>query len=290
MYLSNTSLTHGHTTGLSSAVWPSRNSSLPPSAILTAGHDATVRVWDVGRTRRTANKSHMLQTSVFRLRTSRGARAVPTALDWAGRRLALGCSDGRLRLLDPGAPTHTACASSEAFAPMGTEVSGVACARGVSSIVVRSCDDGMHVFDERRLGSPLVSFTGLENRVSETGVVFVGTAFVMTATSAGRSGSGGGLRMFCLRTMKEVWRMVAEEGCGSLVSLIWHEGINQVVYGCGEGGVHVMFHDAESERGVLPAVERGALCRRVNASVSVSGLDADERAFKRPRRDGPLEV
>lgn len=284
MYLVDVFRTKGHTSSIFSAQWADGDSNFSNTTLATIAGDSTLRLWDTGRTERSAmSKLPVIsQQRVFKMRTERGAKATPTAMTWHsdGKRIVMGCVDGRLRVQDPSSYSPAPSMITEAFASAGTEVTGVVCApRSCSApyVLVRSRDDGLHIFDERVFKSPVKSFTGLTNTVSETGVIFIGGtgSFFMTGTSKMVQNDGqkyaGNLHMFDTLSLEQVWIGEANEVRGSVVSMLWHERLNQIMYGTGDGNVHVMYHPTQSHRGILQCLAKTQYRKRHGvASISDS--------------------
>lgn len=194
-----------------------------------------------------------------------------------GRQVVLGCADGRIRLADIAARACTA--QSDVFAS-GVETTALACAASHAPplIAARCADDMLRIFDMRMLQHPVCEFSGLLNTAGETAAMFVGgdDALVMTGTSADRradKAASGALHLFCVRTMRQLWHGDAGAGCGSVVSMLWHDKVNQIVYGTGNGQVHVLYHDRESQRGILSCLARSEFRRKQGVvSVQVSNV------------------
>lgn len=327
MYIVDMARTNGHVGHVMNATWAldgdgahtfasSSSSSSAAAAgasarvVYTTGADGTLREWNVGATRRVGGhgargKSVAVQTRVVKLRTASGGRAIAGALDAvrdasAARLLALGCNDGRLRVMDGRTRSDRPAALSGAFAASAVEVSGVACAVAAAAaplVAVRTCgDDALRVFDRRKMEKAIGEFGALENNSSETGVVFVGSdsRYLLTGTSERRRGateSSGTLRLFCMRTLRQVWNGESPDGCGGVVSVLWHAGVNQIFYGTSDGSVHVMYHPSESERGVLRCLTRSDYRRRHGvASVGVGEVVSGSFESGKRRRAGAQQA
>lgn len=269
MYLVDALRTIGHTSSIFSTQWSCANSKFPNTTFATVAGDSTLRLWDAGHTERVAMSKFPVisQQRVIKIRTDRGAKATPTAMLWHpnGNRIVLGCVDGRLRIYDLSSHSPSPSIISEPFAPLGTETTCVASAPGGCSapyILVRSKDDALHVFDERSLKTSVKTFNDLPNTVSETDVVFIGKtgSFFATGTSKTVEKDGekhaGALHMYDTSKLQPVWKSERCDERGSVVSILWHERLNQIVYGTGDGKVHVMYHPSKSQRGILQCMTK----------------------------------
>eukprot|EP00177_Eucheuma_denticulatum_P003056 GFKZ01005506.1.p1 GENE.GFKZ01005506.1~~GFKZ01005506.1.p1 ORF type:complete len:722 (+),score=93.50 GFKZ01005506.1:155-2320(+) len=265
MYIVDMARTKGHTGPILSARW--RPSSKSSKIIASASADGTIRLWDVNKT----SKLPMVETPVIaqlrvnKLRTERGARTTATALDWTpdGKTCVVGCSDGMLKIIDPDAYSLRPQGQSRIFSQEGTEVTSVSCAPESCHsplVLVRSTDDSLRVFDRRKIESPVREFNSLPNAISETAACFVSESgrYFMTGTSSNRRKSNirGTLRMYDTTTLTEIWRSETGEDVGSVVSIVWHKEINQILYGCGDGSIRALYNPAESRKGVLQALSK----------------------------------
>lgn len=276
MYIMDAARTKGHTAALHVALWgPSTGET-----VITASADATVRLWDVSRLSRSpATRTPVVtQTAVIKLRTERGVKTVASAADWTSdvNVAAFACTDGVLRLIDVRTPT-TRPAMSAPFFPNGvTEPSGLACApeaSGGSYIAIRA-SDSLHVMDKRALGRVVRSFNDLPNTMSETGVTFVGNdgAFLATGTSVRKrtDAEGGSLHLFSMQSLQHAWEGTAARGSGSIISVMWHARLNQIVYGTANGKLHVLYHPTLSQRGILNCLSKSESRRKYGiASVGI---------------------
>lgn len=265
MYIVDMARTKGHTGPILSAKW--RPSSKSGKVFASASADGTVRLWDISRT----SKLPMVETPIIaqmrlnKLRTERGAKTTATALDWTpdGKTCVIGCSDGMLKIIDPDAFSLRPLAQCRIFSQEGTEVTSVSCAPESCHsplVLVRSTDDNLRVFDRRKMESPVREFNSLPNAVSETAACFVSESgrYFMTGTSANRRKSNirGTLRMYDTTSLREVWHSETSDDVGSVVSIVWHKEINQILYGCGDGSIRALYNPAESRKGVLQALSK----------------------------------
>lgn len=257
MYIVDMSRTKGHTGPILSARWR------PNSKIIASSSaDGTVRLWDVNKTERNpmVDNPVISQLRVTKLRNSKGGKSLATAMDWdgSGKFCVLGCSDGRIKIINPDVYSMRPEAESGTVIQQGVEITSVTVSPNSSTaplICVRSTDDALRVFDRRMMTSPVKEFHDLPNAVSETNVCFIGETgqHFMTGTSAKRKGGGprGSVRLFDARQLREVWKSETEEDTGSVVTSLWHDKINQLFYGSADGKVRVLYHPSESKKGVL---------------------------------------
>lgn len=265
MYIVDMARTKGHIGPIHHSSWRPCGTSAP-RMILTTSADATIRLWDITRTTTMPMVDIPVasQVRVTKLRNSRGAKTVATAADWVadGKTCAIGCTDGRVKIVDPETYSIRPVAESEVILKNGAEATSVCVAPQSTSplILVRSTDDCLRVLDQRMLSSTLAEFQDLPNAVAETNATFIGSdgEFFTTGTSANRKGGTlrGSLRIFSRLTMKEVWKTEMDETTGSVICTVWHPNINQILYGTGDGRIHVLYNETTSHRGVLDCLTK----------------------------------
>lgn len=262
MYIVDMARTKGHTGSILSAKWRPNS-----KVIATTSMDGTIRLWDVMRTTRNpmVDNPVISQLRVTKLRNARGGKTAATAMDWLfdGKSCVTGCSDGRIRVIDPDAYSMRPVDESQGVVQQGAEISSVSVAPETSTaplILVRSTDDFLRVFDRRKLTEPVKEIQSLPNCVSETNTCFVGEngRFFSTGTSAKRKDGSfrGSLRLFEARTLKEIWKSKMDVDTGSVVHTTWHENTNQIIYGSADGKVRVLYHPIESKKGVLSCLTK----------------------------------
>lgn len=252
----------GHSGPVRCARWfPAASGALQ---IATVANEGTVRVWDVeaAALKPMEEIPIMPQLSVFKLRNARGSRALAdtfACVSDEGRPLiAVGCNDRCVKLVDPRMISLRPAQEFENVIGRGGEFTSICEASKTCaspSLLVRSSDDALRVLDRRKLDKPVVEFLDLPNTISDTNSCFVhadGTFFA-TGTSASRRGETkpGKIAVFSGSTLSPVWQKEVEPDAGSVVCLFWHEKLNQVFYGCGDGSVRALYNPSVSTNGVM---------------------------------------
>lgn len=258
VYLADAANTTGHIAPLMAAHWHPRKAE----RVLTCARDATVRTWDLSGTRTNAwGEIESLQ--VIKVKNARGTKTVPTACGWSpdGKVIAALAEDGSLQLWPSKSKRFTKPDTVVRTAHAPGESSCLAYSSDGTRLLTRGGDDTMKLWDVRRLKSPVAVLDGLENLVPTTSCTFSpDNRLLLTCTSV-RPGTGDG-------TVEVFDRAAVESGergatCSlkvaskcSAVALAWHDKINQLVVGCGNGAVRVMFDPSLSNKGALLSVGR----------------------------------
>ena len=147
--------------------------------------------------------------------------------------------------------------------PTGESVTSLAFARDGNTLLSRCADGTLRVWDVRRFKTPVKTFEGLETTHEETAVGFSpGGEYFFTGADAPRARADlgdGALAVFDAKSLSLVRRIGTPGNC---VAALWHERLNQLFLGCGDGksGVTLGLYDAKrsSRRGLLACVGRRA--------------------------------
>ena len=145
--------------------------------------------------------------------------------------------------------------------PTGESVTSLAFARDGNTLLSRCADGTLRVWDVRRFKTPVKTFEGLETTHEETAVGFSpGGEYFFTGADAPRARADlgdGALAVFDAKSLSLVRRIGTPGNC---VAALWHERLNQLFLGCGDGksGVTLGLYDAKrsSRRGLLACVGR----------------------------------
>jgi WD domain, G-beta repeat len=277
MYIVDMARTRGHVAPLNAAHW------LADERFATIAGDATLRVWDAAAATAPASVydgdlPRAEQLRVIKLRTLHGGKTSATAmavLDGGKPRVAVGCEDGSIKVIDTEAfGLRPAAENARALSP-GAHVTSLQHGGALSSLLlVRSTDDALRVFDVRRFDAPVAEFRDLPNAAAQTGVTFMGPngSHFATGTSANRRGGTDCARLvvYDTRTLAPAWESAVERGRGSVIALAWHARINQLVYGCADGSVHVMYNPEASRAGVLQCLVKQVRRKAAHGLASVA--------------------
>jgi hypothetical protein len=144
--------------------------------------------------------------------------------------------------------------------PAGESVTSLAFAKDGHTLLSRCADGTLRVWDVRNFKNPVKTFDGLETTHEETCVSFSPNGeYFFTGVDAPRARSDlgdGALAVFDTKSLSLVRKIGTPGNC---VAALWHERLNQLFLGCGDGksGVTLGLYDAtRSARGLLTCVGR----------------------------------
>lgn len=242
MYVLDLSRTAGHVSGCTGGVW----SHTDPNIVYTSSLDGTVRMWDV-------NSVHQ-NLHVLRCRTERGGidniavNALGVSPDAAT--IAAATIDGAIHLWDARASRYSrpTKAIRGAHIPQ-VETSGITFARDAVSMYTRGGGENagtVKLWDLRNLKSPVCAAeVGAHNRYLETNVCLSPDQdLVLSGTPDGE------IIALHPKTLQVERRVSVCSGVG-VVKVEWHPILNQIVAGCADGGIRVLYDPDLSRNGVL---------------------------------------
>jgi WD40 repeat protein len=249
-YQYTTDMTHttGHISPITRATWIPSD---PNGSFGTCGHDSTVRLWHVDEP-----KKHR---TLIKLKNDRGMSVIkPQCLAFSetGANLVVASDDGSIQMFPTKGPfLRPSLRIGDAHTP-ASDTSDVAFVPGNDQhFASRGGDDSLKLWDIRRANSPLVSFPGLFNRFPQTSIAFKPDGSMMaTGTSSSKNGDPGSVFFFDLKSLQLV--KIIDVSHESVISLRWHKDTNQLLAGCGDGSISVLFDPDISSRGVMNCLSR----------------------------------
>jgi len=258
MYLQDASKTSGHGAHTTKALWRDPASIDTFSAhFLTIGLDSTLRIWDSNRITNKANSGAQVRVIYLRKLAARGQRAVPqsVAVERSGGRLTtIGCDDGSLRVYDLNTRIDDPIQSAPRAIDLGAEFSSLACAADGHTILARSSDDSLRVWDTRNLISEIACFRDLPCTVSSGAVQLayaehLGDAWFATGTTCRRQRraeeptESSRLVLFNSKALKKASEIIFPESAGSSLSLSWAAQLQQMLVGFADGSLRLLNSD-----------------------------------------------
>eukprot|EP00850_Spirogloea_muscicola_P008358 SM000044S16005 [mRNA] locus=s44:514126:517938:+ [translate_table: standard] len=270
MYIRDLKNTKGHLSGLTGGEWHPRERH----TALTCSEDGSLRIWDVTnfKTQKqdTSTSYYLIRLTlprgmqVIKPKLARPGRVPVNSCTWGhgGKCIAGGLGDGSIQVWNVKAgfgsrPDLHASLAHEA----GEEVTSILFSSDGTLLLSRGTDGTLKVWDTRKFKSPVKEFTGLPNSYSQTNIAWSpDERLAVTAVSSekGFESGGGQLAFFDVERLECV-RRVGIHPVHSVVRVAWHPRLNQIFATIGdkkEGGTHILYDPALSERGALVCVAR----------------------------------
>ena len=292
MYIRDMRSTKGHVAACTAASWHVHDRNL----ISTASEDGTVRLWDVEVAIERGDDGTSLnvnggQKTVAVLKDARGIKTGCTAMAWhpEGQTIMCGGRDGSLQLWEfrtsEYKPVILKTNSTPRWEHKAEQVRPLSVARGAHAadcdvscvkwhrdghrLASRATDGTLKLWDVRRFDAPLATWGELPALLSMTGCDFSPDGSLLVTGTSVRKGSGEKPQLvFCSTSgAHEVAASVDVDGA-SVVPLLWHPRLNQIVAGNADGGAYVLYDPSMSEKGVLLCTAKRAPKR---AALSYTG-------------------
>jgi len=246
MYLADMGNTKGHVSALTKASWHPTNKDF----FATSSMDGTIRIWDI-------NKILVKQQNVLKAKNQAGKKTAVTTSSYNldAKLIAGGCQDGSIQLWPADGPYNRPHITFRPGHQDGSDITCLAFSSDGHTLVSRSMDDTMKVWDIRNPKSSLATFDELSN-FGETDCIFSpDDRLIVTGTSV-KKGEGTGLLVFYdKKDLSRVKQIGVAKGA-SVVSILWHPKINQIIAGTSEGKTHIYFDPQLSTNGALLSVVR----------------------------------
>ncbi|GAA5868551.1 hypothetical protein JCM1840_005486 [Sporobolomyces johnsonii] len=283
MYIRDLRHTDGHVAAVTAVAWHPTN----PALFLTASADSTLRIWE--RDTRRKSKSVVVVKS-----KERGGKTKVTACGWSpdGKTIAAACEDGAIHLWAASSNLTRPSASCDKAHDKGTTTSAIVFSPDGKYLATRGGDGTVKLWNPKALKKPLHIAEGLPSLNAETNVAFSPDGrFVLTGTAGAHAGVlAGGAEEEKPRELEKgegvkMGRVVVlrTEGLGvvrtldispfSVVKVLWHPKINQILTGSSSGAIHVLYSPLSSTKGATLAVTRTPRARAPDDFSTADGLD-----------------
>ncbi|GAA5906824.1 WD40 repeat domain-containing protein [Sporobolomyces salmoneus] len=294
MYIRDLRNTSGHVSSVSSLSWHPTN----PSLFLTASSDSTLRIWD--KTNRRQSKSVIVVKS-----KERGGKTKVTSCCWSkpdGKLIAAANEDGSLMVWKASGNFTRPDYSNDKAHEKGTITSSVVFSKDGKYLATRGGDGTVKLWNPKSLKKPLSVLTSLPSLNSETSLTFSPDGqYLLTGTAGSKAGVLPGnqqeskaaeLEKELGQRMGEIVVIKVDTEKGemeirerieisefSVVKVIWHERINQIVCSTSSGEIHVLYSPELSTKGALLGLTRTV---RKPTVESTFNSNADGTELDRP--------
>lgn len=246
-YIADVTHTKGHISNITCGQWHPNDTSV----VVTSSQDSSIRFWDINNEKQ---HKHILKIK-NKQGLSRGITPTAFIISHDGRILLAACNDGSIQKWSAEGPFNRALARlDDAHVPQ-TDISSIQIARDNVTFATRGVDNTLKLWDLRKFKEPLKSFTQLPNKYPETDIVFSpDEGLLVTGTSVSKHDAVGCL-VFLDKQKMEIVKKIAISPA-SVVSILWHPQLNQIICGCSDGSIKILFDPEWSKKGVLYALSK----------------------------------
>jgi WD repeat-containing protein 70 len=276
MYLRDMNMTKGHVSEITAGAWHPTNWDL----CVTAGTDSTLRIWDVNM--RMKQKHVIVHKSKL---AGSGGRTRMTAVTWGSQAgggnnlLVAAALDGTLSMWGGEGPYNRPSAEIRDAHLSDSWTSGIDISSDGRLVVTRGGDDMIKLWDTRKFKEPLntVSHRSTSSQYPTSNIQFApGSSSIITGSE------NGDLHILNPATLKP--ELVTPITTGSpLISVLWHEKLNQIITGSVNAETHVLYNPRISTKGAMMIVSKPPKRRHVdddpNFTTDISqGISGDSIA------------
>ncbi|KIW98449.1 uncharacterized protein Z519_00110 [Cladophialophora bantiana CBS 173.52] len=257
MYLRDMNMTKGHISEITSGTWHPYAYDL----CVTAGTDSTLRIWDVN----VRNKQKDVIVHKSKLAGSAG-RSRMTAVAWGsqvegGNSLLIAAAlDGSLLMWGGDGPYHRPSGEIVQAHSSNTWTSGIDISADGRLVVTRGGDDTIKLWDTRKFKQPVNSatHTSTSSQYPTSNILFApNSSSIITGSET------GDLYILNPATLKP--ELVTPITPGSaLISVLWHDKLNQIITGSANAETHVLFDPKISTKGAVMVMSKPPKRRHID--------------------------
>lgn len=257
MYLRDMHNTKGHISEITTGTWHPTDKNL----CVTAGTDSTLRVWDTNFQR--TQKDVIVHKS--RAAGSAGRTRI-TAVAWGspvqgGSSLLVAAAlDGSLVMWGGDGPYTRPVAEIRDAHKKDTWTGGLAISTDGRTVVSRGGDDLIKLWDTRKFKQPIsvVEHPSTSDQYANTNIRFSpDSSSIITGSATGH------LHILNPATLKP--ELVTPVTPGSpIVTVLWHEKLNQIITGSANAETHVLYHPTMSSRGAAMVMSKAPKRRHID--------------------------
>ncbi|GAA5848088.1 hypothetical protein JCM3766R1_006402 [Sporobolomyces carnicolor] len=296
MYIRDLRHTSGHVSSISCLAWHPTN----PNTFLTASSDSTLRIWDKSTRRQS--------TSVIVVKSKeRGGKTKVSSCCWSkdGKLIAAASEDGSIMVWKTSGNFTRPDYTNDKAHDKGTITSAIVFSKDGKYLATRGGDGTVKLWNPKSLKKPLSVLDSLPSLNSETSLAFSPDGkYLLTGTAGSKAGVLPGnaeeakaaeLERELGQRMGEVVVIAVDADKGeleikdrieisefSVVKVLWHERINQIVCSTSSGEIHVLYSPELSTKGALLGLTRTVRKPTVESTFNPSGGNELDRPIIAP--------
>ena len=263
MYLRDMNMTKGHISEITSGTWHPHDHNL----CVTAGTDSTLRIWDINV--RNRQKDVIVHKSKA---AGSAGRSRMTAVAWGSQAergnslLVATALDGSLLMWGGTGPWNRPSGEIIQAHTSNTWTSGIDISADGRLVITRGGDDTVKLWDTRKFKQPLNTTTHVS---TSSQYPTSNIQFAPNSSSIITGSETGDLIILNPATLKP--ELVTPITPGSpLISVLWHDKLNQIVTGSANAATHVLFNPKTSDRGAVMIMSKRPKIRHIDDDPSLT--------------------
>lgn len=257
MYLRDMHNTKGHVSAITTGTWHPTNRDV----FVTAGTDSTLRIWDVNMPLSQRDVIvHKSKAAGSAGRTRMTAVAWGSPVQGGKNMLVAAALDGSLVMYDGDGNYSRPSAEIREAHKRDTWTGGLDISSDGRTVVTRGGDNTIKLWDTRKFKSPI---SIAEHLSSSDQYANSDIRFSPNSSSILTGSLDGALHILNPATLKP--EMITPVTPGSpLVTLLWHEKINQILTGSANAEMHVLYNPNTSTRGASMVMSKAPKRRHID--------------------------
>ena len=257
MYLRDMHNTKGHISAITTGTWHPTNRDL----CVTAGTDSTLRIWDVNMPLKQKDVIvHKSRAAGSAGRTRMTAVVWGTPVQGGKNLLVASALDGSLVMWDGDGPFTRPAAEIREAHKRDTWTGGIDISADGRTVVTRGGDDTIKLWDTRKFKQAIsvVEHPSTSDQYPNSDI-----RFAPNSTSIITGSSNGHLHVLNPATLKPELVTPVTDG-SALVSVLWHQKLNQILTGSANAETHVLYNPKTSTRGASTVMSKAPKRRHVD--------------------------
>jgi len=257
MYLRDMHNTKGHISAITTGTWHPTNRDL----CVTAGTDSTLRIWDVNMPLKQKDVIvHKSRAAGSAGRTRMTAVVWGTPIQGGKNLLVAAALDGSLVMWDGDGPFPRPAAEIRDAHKRDAWTGGIDVSADGRTVVTRGGDDLIKLWDTRKFKQPIstAQHPSTSDQYTNSDIRFSPNSSSIITGSA-----NGHLHILNPATLRPELVTPVTDG-SPLVSVLWHDKLNQILTGSANAETHVLYNPNTSVRGASMVMSKAPKRRHVD--------------------------